>query len=347
MKKFLTLILVIVLSAIMGGLYGILHDQLTYTISPEYYTKFKFYQFRLMDAGNEAIFPNPRVQVSIVGFLATWWMGLLIGLILGLVGLIHTNHKQMLRVTLGAIVVTMVIAFMTGLVGLAYGKLHLASTGVDWWLPDNLIDRKNFIAVGSMHNFSYLGGLLGLITGIVYSVMQKKKYNSLDFETLTSQVFLNADIKKRDTTLLTDLRSNPAMTFQPKTGWTAYPPLPDNATPPLHHVFTFSQHPWFSAGFTEGRIEVMEVKESNTIVGMSLSLSFDSIKEFDPIYKRINKLYRKYAGKVIRRPNLAIPCEATKYISRTGSNFVIITKGEDSDKKPKLDISFNYQGYEW
>lgn len=159
----------------IGGLYGILHDQLTYSISPEYYTKFKFYQFRLMDLGNEAIFPNPRMEVSIVGFMATWWMGLPIGLILGLVGLIHTDYKRMFTVTMRSIFITVIVAFLTGLVGLAYGKFYLADQGVDWWLPENLIDTENFISVGSMHNFSYLGGLIGLIAGIVYSILQKKK----------------------------------------------------------------------------------------------------------------------------------------------------------------------------
>src|SRR5690606_14976329 len=131
LKKFLTLILIIAIAPVIGGLYGVLHDQLTYTISPEYYTKFKFYQFGLMDLGNEAIFPNPRLEVSVVGFLATWWMGLPIGIILGLVGLVHKNNKQMFRSTFGAIIVTVIVAFATGLIGLAYGKLYLADTGVN------------------------------------------------------------------------------------------------------------------------------------------------------------------------------------------------------------------------
>ncbi len=178
MKKFLTLLLIIGLAPIIGGLYGILHDQLTYTISPEYYTKFKFYQFGLMDMGNEAIFPNPRFEVSIVGFMATWWMGLPIGLILGLVGLVHNNNKQMFKVTMKAILITMIVAFVTGLIGLAVGKLYLAEKGVDWWLPENLIDTKNFISVGSMHNFSYLGGLFGLVAGIIYSLKKRKSHLS-------------------------------------------------------------------------------------------------------------------------------------------------------------------------
>ena len=175
MKKFLILILIIAIVPIIGGLYGILHDQLTYTITPEYYTKFKFYQFGLMDMGNEAIFPNPRIEVSAVGFMATWWMGLPIGLILGLVGLLHKDHRQMFKVTMKAVFITVIVAFATGLIGLAYGNLFLADKGVDWWLPENLIDRENFISVGSMHNFSYLGGLFGLIAGIIFSIKQKKK----------------------------------------------------------------------------------------------------------------------------------------------------------------------------
>lgn len=174
LKKFLTLVLIIGIVPLLGGLYGILHDQLTYTISPEYYTKFKFYQFGLLEEGHEVIVHNPRLLVAAVGFMATWWMGLPIGFILGLVGWIHQDNKKMLRVTLKAILITILVAFAIGLIGLAFGKLYLADIGVDWWQPENLIDRKSFIMVGSMHNFSYLGGLIGLIAGVVYSVKQKK-----------------------------------------------------------------------------------------------------------------------------------------------------------------------------
>lgn len=175
MKKFLTLTFLISLAPLIAGLYGVLHDQITYSLSPEYYTKFKFYQFRLAEVGNEAIFPNPRIQVAIVGFLATWWMGLPIGLILGLVNLKQKDSKLFLVSTLKSILITMLVALVTGLIGFAIGKIYLAETGVSWWLPNNLIDTKNFIAVGSMHNFSYLGGLFGLIAGVIYSLNASKK----------------------------------------------------------------------------------------------------------------------------------------------------------------------------
>jgi amino acid transporter len=175
MKKFPALVLFIIVSPLIAGLYGIAHDQLTYTISPEYYTKFKFQQFGLVDTVYEANVPHPRLYVSVVGWMATWWVGIPIGLIIGLIGLMHKGTKRMLQISFKAILLATVVTLLTGLVGLAYGKFHLAQTGVSWWLPENLLDTKNFIAVGSMHNFSYLGGLLGLLTGIVFSIKQKRK----------------------------------------------------------------------------------------------------------------------------------------------------------------------------
>lgn len=177
MKKFAVFFLLILCGSLIGGLYGIIHDQLTYTIAPEYYTKFKFFQFGIVDYGSEATVAQSRLWVGVVGFMATWWMGMFIAIILGLVGIIHSDWKAMLIITLKAFILTLLITFTTGLVGLAYGYIALADQLREnfqhWFIPDNLVDFKNYIAVGSMHNFSYLGGLIGLIAGVVYSVAKK------------------------------------------------------------------------------------------------------------------------------------------------------------------------------
>ncbi len=171
MQKLLTLFGIIVAGCFVAGLYGIIHDQLTYSISPEYYTKFKFYQFGLIDEGSEAIFEFPRLQVAIVGFMATWWMGIPISIILGLLSL-HSDRKTMVDIAMKAFLVTIVIAFITGLYGLYEGHVYLSNQPIEnfkrWFIPDNLIDFKSFIKVGSMHNYSYLGGLFGLIGSIAY-----------------------------------------------------------------------------------------------------------------------------------------------------------------------------------
>lgn len=191
MNKFLSLILILIIAPVLGGIYGILHDQITYSISPEYYSKFKFIQFGLENWGlgenigtienPEIQLENPRFGAGIVGTLATWWVGMIIGIILGLVGLIHKSGKMMFKATLKSFVLTIGIALLTGIIGLGYGKLFLTENRPNWNLPENLIDFDSFIMVGSMHNFSYLGGLLGLIVGIIYGVREKRKtpYNKV------------------------------------------------------------------------------------------------------------------------------------------------------------------------
>lgn len=183
MNKFVALILLLIIAPILGGVYGIIHDQITYSISEEYYTKFKFIQFNLENWGlgknigtgkaPEIILNSPRFGVTIVGALATWWVGLIMGIFLGIIGLIHRNGKMMFNSSIKAIVLAAGIALLTGLIGFTYGKFFLVKNPPNWYLPDNLIDRDHFVMVGSMHNFSYLGGIIGLICGIIYSIRKK------------------------------------------------------------------------------------------------------------------------------------------------------------------------------
>ncbi|TRZ41621.1 hypothetical protein [Robertkochia solimangrovi] len=190
LKKIATLILILLIGPVLGSVFGIAHDQITYTISEEYYTKFKFFQFGLMNWGwgvnvgsgkaPEIILENPRSGVMVVGILATWWVGFIISILLGVIGLIHKTAKDMFRVTLKAMIWNIVFALLTGLFGLVYGKFFLSYTPSLWFLPDNIKDRTAFEMVGSMHTFSYLGGFLGLLFGIGYSLRERWKANNIE-----------------------------------------------------------------------------------------------------------------------------------------------------------------------
>jgi hypothetical protein len=127
---------ILLIATLLAALYGVLHDQITYSLCPEYYTKFKFIQFGLADEDLAAQFSDPRRQVATVGFLATAWFGALLGLVLGLVALIFKDARTMFR---------------------------MGGRSV-----------KDFITVGSIHNCSYLGGLVGLLFGIVYLIWQRR-----------------------------------------------------------------------------------------------------------------------------------------------------------------------------
>jgi len=43
--------------------------------------------------------------------------------------------------------------------------------------PEGLTDQVSFARAGTMHNFSYLGGLIGIVTGITYLVIQRRHAN--------------------------------------------------------------------------------------------------------------------------------------------------------------------------
>lgn len=64
-SKIFTFIVIVVISIIIGCLYGILNDQLTFSISNEYYTKFKFNQFGLISEKTEYSIIKPRILVTI------------------------------------------------------------------------------------------------------------------------------------------------------------------------------------------------------------------------------------------------------------------------------------------
>jgi hypothetical protein len=164
MKKLNALLLVMIASALLAGFYGILHDQLTYTISHEYFTKFKYAQFGF----EPAWFGGDRPTVGIIGFLATWWVGLFIGTGLGLVALLLPDVAAMRKAVTRAIGLVYSTAVLAGVAGFLYGKYCLTTTGVNWWLPANLAHKNDFITVGSIHNFGYVGGLIGLLIGILY-----------------------------------------------------------------------------------------------------------------------------------------------------------------------------------
>ncbi|HLP38579.1 hypothetical protein [Lacibacter sp.] len=80
------------------------------------------------------------------------------------------GHKTMIATLKKAIRLILITASVAGVTGFFNGKFYLANAGVDWWLPEDLSDKSAFIVVGSIHNFSYLGGFLGLLISIVYII---------------------------------------------------------------------------------------------------------------------------------------------------------------------------------
>lgn len=161
----------IIIAVMAAALYGILNDEITYTISPEYFTKFKYIQFGV----DPSLFGGARYAVAAIGFMATWWMGLIIGTCFALYSLSLPNHKIMLTAVLKAILITFSVTIFFAVLGFVLGRLYFANAAVNWWLPPGLVNKNDFITVGSVHNFAYLGGFAGLLGGIIYITSTKKR----------------------------------------------------------------------------------------------------------------------------------------------------------------------------
>jgi len=161
LRKLSAYILLVFLAAVVAAAFGALHDQLSYTIAPEYFTRFKFVQF----AWTGVAYMPPRVGAAVVGALATWWVGLYAGIVLGAVALRCNSASEMIRATGRAFAVVAIVALTVGLLGLVVGWLSYDSTKdyIDWWRPAGLTAPRRFFAAGMMHNGSYLGGAIGML----------------------------------------------------------------------------------------------------------------------------------------------------------------------------------------
>jgi hypothetical protein len=158
-------LLLCLIALFIAGAYGAAHDQISCTVSPEYFTRFKYLQFGL--AQDMPL----RLAAGIVGFLASWWMGVPIGAVLGVTGLLYPSAHVMLRNTLRAYIVVATVALSIGLCGLLWGFLTVNQTIAakpPFWIPDDVQDRCAFLRAGYMHNASYLGGALGLMGALVW-----------------------------------------------------------------------------------------------------------------------------------------------------------------------------------
>lgn len=153
-REFLRLLSCAVAGALVAGAYGIVHDQITYSISREYFTRFKFAQFAFADFG----FPE-RVFVGVIGFLATWWVGLIAGWFLG-----RITMKADLRRQVGK-----GFAWIAGcaVVGALAGVLyHLVfPDSPEEWVEGmglgNAAEARAFLLVGWIHSGGYAGAVAG------------------------------------------------------------------------------------------------------------------------------------------------------------------------------------------
>ena len=151
-----------VLGALIAGCYGILHDQITFTVGPEYFHNFKIHQFSYADFGF-----GDRIFAAFIGFLATWWVGLIVGWILArrcIPGQPRAVARKQIYLGFAVVFAT---GFLAGLIGYAYGTWRGPNADYSAWQSvlsaHHVDDQYSFMRVGYIHNASYIGGFIGLV----------------------------------------------------------------------------------------------------------------------------------------------------------------------------------------
>lgn len=148
-RGFLYLLLLLA-ACLVAGVYGAIHNQISYTVAPDYFHSFKFQQFDIpRDLHN-------RLGAALVGWYASWWMGLIIGVPVLLVALILPDGRAYWTRSLVAFGVVALTALIFGLVALVQAS-----------------DKRAFSRAGEMHDASYLGGCIGILTASIYLIVAR------------------------------------------------------------------------------------------------------------------------------------------------------------------------------
>ena len=145
--------------------YGILHDQITARICVEYFT-----------VGHPPLIAStsPTLLALAWGVVATWWVGLPLGLALAVAARggrrPKTNAAAVAPRVLKLLVVMASCAFVAGLAGFLlaeHGSLTLVG---EWGVVVPHARHSRFLADLWAHNASYLSGILGglFVVGVTY-----------------------------------------------------------------------------------------------------------------------------------------------------------------------------------
>jgi hypothetical protein len=161
-----------VFGALIAGAYGILHDQATYTLSEEYFTKFKSEQFAWADFGLP-----PRAFAAEIGFLATWGVGFVAGWFLSRLTVPHLPRSEALKRCYLGFGIVFVLALLGGLVGCGWGWRRAQDADLGEWNNFARLygvkEVRHFVWVAFIHNSSYAGGFLGLIAALVHARIKR------------------------------------------------------------------------------------------------------------------------------------------------------------------------------
>ena len=161
---------IVILCVVASVAYGVVHDQITARICVEYFT-----------IGHPPVFDtnDPTLLGLGWGVIATWWVGLILGVLLGVASRAGALPKfTAARLVRPLAVMLLVVAGLAGAAGVAG---HVAATRRGVWLLEPMASRVPadrhvaFLTDLWAHLASYAGGFLGGIVLCVYVIVRRAR----------------------------------------------------------------------------------------------------------------------------------------------------------------------------
>jgi hypothetical protein len=114
--------------------------------------------------------------------MAAWWMGAIIGVVLIPLGLTIRGTADyfwgMIRVFGVVALTTLVVGLLALLIAFLVVDPH--NVGEFTRYGNAISDDAAFARAGTMHNFSYLGGFVGIITGAAAVYRERRRTRTAD-----------------------------------------------------------------------------------------------------------------------------------------------------------------------
>ena len=164
---------IILLCILVAIVYGILHDQVTARVCVEYFT-----------VGHAPIFPteSPTLLAFAWGTFATWWVGLILGVVAALVSRVGSwpklNAVNLVRPIAGLLIIMAVASLLTGITGYQLAKSNhmVLSEPYGSRIPKD--HHWGFFADSLAHLAAYLVGALGGVILCVQAMVQRRRMAS-------------------------------------------------------------------------------------------------------------------------------------------------------------------------
>lgn len=165
-KNLKRLVLPCLAGALLAMIYGVLNDQLTYTVSDEYFTKLKYKQFPYLQVS-----ANHRLNVVLIGLMGSWWVGVACGWFIGrwhlLPGFCKNLRQKIFRSYLIIFLTTLVFSISAYLIGFIHGESLALARITQIAEQLELIDPLAFARVSLIQTSVYAGVFIGLILSLI------------------------------------------------------------------------------------------------------------------------------------------------------------------------------------